>query len=946
MGRWLEPRITQAKHDRSLARHSCFTSTLFALVLLIGVAIASAPHASAQTPEISVNPNTLSRPFYPGDTILVDVLIAGAAGNVYGYQYDLHFVESRTDLVSTTEGDYLSNNGQDDTFFRSGDDRGDVLEGVASTRTVPGAATGSSGTLATHTFQAPHKTSAVGDSNMFLANVALSDIDQGSIPFTLKDATVTIASSARNLSTHDDTDTNPSLKPGDDVTFYAVYTFVGNEEYVEGTCDISFDNFVTSSPMTFNPTQEYYYYTRTFTRQEQQGNYWVRCDDLPTVQSDYALSCLQVSSTEASMCNNGLDDDCDSAFDCDDADCSADPACAPPVTCTDNDGDRYIQENVANVASCGNVCGPTGTQSCLGANDCDDNNDQKNPGASEQCDGIDNDCNGQIDDGVTGGPSCTQEGVCAGTVSSCQGGGWVCDYAANDPAYEQSEATCDAKDNDCDGTADEGFDADNDTYYPSTCTGYSVHDCNDNDPAVNPGQAEVCGDSKDNDCDGQVDEGCATCVDNDGDGYGEGCSPGPDCDDTNASIHPGASEQCDGIDNDCQGGVDDGLDSRPCPNQDGVCSGSQQVCQGAAGWSTCDYANYSQDYEPNEASCDAKDNDCDAQVDEDLSQLCPNQQGVCQGASTSCTAGAFPSCTFQTYEAHNSAYEFLIEATCNDGLDNDCDGLADCADPNCNGTVSCPVCEDNDGDGYHAIGGNCPTGNDCNDNNKDVYPGALELCGDGEDNDCNTFTDCDDAACSADSACLNCEDKDGDGYNGYDATLCPGGGDCNDDPGLNGSSINPSAVELCDAVDNNCNGIIDGYDELLPVAPDCTNQEGICAGTKQACENGTFVECTSNHFSDILGSNYTAGNESPNFCQDSQDNNCNGEVDEGCPCEENATRLCGSDVGACEQGIETCHNGTWGECTGQTTPTTETCNNVDDDCDGATDEGDVCKEDE
>jgi hypothetical protein len=98
-------------------------------------------------------------------------------------------------------------------------------------------------------------------------------------------------------------------------------------------------------------------------------------------------------------------------------------------------------------------------------------------------------------------------------------------------------------------------------------------DCDDGDPEIHPGAEEVC-DGVDNDCDGEVDEGLGTSwyEDFDGDGYGapgtgvvvcDACLTGyvrdqSDCDDGDAAIHPAADERCDGLDNDCDGDVDEG----------------------------------------------------------------------------------------------------------------------------------------------------------------------------------------------------------------------------------------------------------------------------------------------------------------------------------------------------------------------------------------------------
>ncbi len=134
---------------------------------------------------------------------------------------------------------------------------------------------------------------------------------------------------------------------------------------------------------------------------------------------------------------------------------------------------------------------------------------------------------------------------------------------------------------------------------------------------------------------------------------------------------------------------------------------------------------------------------------------------------------------------------------CDDGIDNNCDGLGDCYDTDDCGTVAaCTDCTDGDGDGYYDdnIDDVCSGKNDCNDSDGSINPGATEICDDTIDNDCNGDIDLADAYCS--------DDKDGDDYT-------PSENDCND----NDASINPGVKEVCDdGIDNNCNGKIDSAD--------------------------------------------------------------------------------------------------------------------------------------
>ncbi len=139
--------------------------------------------------------------------------------------------------------------------------------------------------------------------------------------------------------------------------------------------------------------------------------------------------------------------------------------------------------------------------------DCNDSDPSINPSAVEVCDGVDNNCDGQIDEGnPNGGAACNTHapGVCAQGVTSCQNGTLTCQQTNTASA----DVCGDGLDNNCDGSVDEScaqVDPDRDfDGYPASI------DCNNFDPRINPGTSEVCGDGIDNNCNGLVDENCVS----------------------------------------------------------------------------------------------------------------------------------------------------------------------------------------------------------------------------------------------------------------------------------------------------------------------------------------------------------------------------------------------------------------------------------------------------
>jgi len=278
--------------------------------------------------------------------------------------------------------------------------------------------------------------------------------------------------------------------------------------------------------------------------------------------------------------------------------------------------------------------------------------------------------------------------------------------------------------------------------------------------------------------------------------------------------------------------------------------------------------------------CNGLDDDCDQEVDEGLAAVACNC-GTEVGTKT-CADGAFSLCT---------AGDPTTQETCNN-LDDNCNGQVD--------ELVTKPCTTDCGEGvqtcYYGEWGEC-----------DAQAATDEIC-DGEDNDCNGNIDdgLGDITCGlgeCEHAVPACED----GVQG----VC--------DP------MEGSVAEICDTLDNDCDGETDeGVADCCEPEQmaECSSNEGECEkGTWTCDETGTWGEC-----SGIMPVDEVC---------DGKDNDCNGTTDEGNP---EGGEVCGSLVGECEEGIETCVDGEI-VCLGEKAAADEVCDGLDNDCNEEIDDG-------
>ncbi len=384
---------------------------------------------------------------------------------------------------------------------------------------------------------------------------------------------------------------------------------------------------------------------------------------------------------------------------------------------------------------------------------------------------------------------------------------------------------CNNADDTCNTLRDEGL-----PKYCNTARGVAPPDCSNT--AVDRPLCTLCAppaetfcDGVDNNCNGVIDEGlrnaCGVC----GppaveicDGIDNNCNGVIDDPPVCGSCRP-TVEICDGLDNDCDGAVDEGL-TRACGAAVGACTAGTEVC--AAGtWGVCSGRG------PTAEVCNNLDDNCDGVVD-GMTRVCGTDVGECIAGTELCSAGAYGTC----FGSVGPSAEVC------DGLDNDCDGMTDESDP--------------------------ALGTACGESVAPCRAGAI--------------------------ACL------------AGALACVGG-------------VGP-AVEICNGVDDDCDGVVD---DGLAVGSSCGTDTGECSPGINVCTAGALT---------------CAGEIGPSVetCN-GLDDDCNGVVDDV----SGIGAACGTDVGICTAGTMECLAGVE-TCVGSSPAGTEVCDCADNDCDGTVDE--------
>lgn len=370
-----------------------------------------------------------------------------------------------------------------------------------------------------------------------------------------------------------------------------------------------------------------------------------------------------------------------------DVTCTNLPPSMTDTTCNDTDDDcDGIKDDdyVPTATSCGTgPCASTGQNQCINGVVTDTCSPGTPGGNDNDCDGADDNCNGTADEGYAPvGTSCGV-GACYRTgLSNCVGGVVGSDCVAGTPGMFDN--TCDGVDQNCNGAVDEGYASVLTMCGVGACASTGSTTCYAGGVIVDScmqgmGSMEVC-DSIDNDCDGMVNDGNP--------GGGLPCTVPTTqgvCAAGTTSCLSGAiacvqtvfptMETCDGLDNNCNGTPDEGTAGGACAvaGQQGPCATGAYVCNGAAGLSCM------QTVMPSPEVCDAIDNNCDGMLNNGIASVActSSNPGICAPGTTSCTANMT---VCNSTIAPGSQPEVCVAGGgvgAGDSLDNNCDGLTD-----------------------------------------------------------------------------------------------------------------------------------------------------------------------------------------------------------------------------------------------------------------------------
>ena len=621
---------------------------------------------------------------------------------------------------------------------------------------------------------------------------------------------------------------------------------------------------------------------------------------------------------------DGFDNDCDGLVD------DEDTVSGTYLTYTDADGDGF-GDPATELSSC---AVPEGNVEVAG--DCNDAEESINPLKDENpADGIDQNCDGielcyvDADEDSYGSADQLELADDGAGVFDCDlavgmSSNWMDCDDENSAVHPMAQEICDDIDNDCDALIDDADDStdlntgssffldnDGDGYGDAVvmaCEQASNMvtidgDCNDALASSNPMATDIVGDTFDQNCDG-IDG-----TDIDDDGYASVISGGEDCNDNDPSIHPDAQEVCDDIDNDCDGDFDDADDSIDLSGTFVMYADVDGDGFGDPGMAFDSCGNT-----PNHVSDDTDCDDSDATTypgaayAQDASACLTDADGDGWGSGEVSGDTCFTINMTDSYgDGWNGGYiEVFENGTYMDSVEL-ADGFSDVGEycgeeaasiefyfregqnnfyvyeigfdilePDGNLLLSVPV-----GD---AVETTVPTASsvvfstvefvdgDCDDSDPTINPDATEIC-DGLDNNCDDVVD--------EGVLLTYfVDNDGDGYGDAIVEDCSQppmtaliDGDCNDMD----ATIHPMATEICDSIDQNCDGTVDeGVTSVFYVDNDGDGY-GDTTQTVGACTVPEGASVTGGDCEDSAADVYPGA---PELC-DGLDNNCDNVVDEG-----------------------------------------------------------------